>query len=55
VVAAGRCGPSNDAASVTRPPPGPRLADLPAGQVGDEVLDEFLRSVLTLRASRTAR
>jgi len=54
VVAAGRCGPSNDAALVTRPPPGPRLADLPAGQVGDEVLDEFLRSVLTLRAAGIA-
>jgi uncharacterized protein (TIRG00374 family) len=54
VVAAGRCGPSNDAALVTRPPPGPRLADLSAGQVGDEVLDEFLRSVLTLRAAGIA-
>jgi uncharacterized protein (TIRG00374 family) len=54
VVAAGRCGPSNDAALVTRPPPGPRLADLTADQVGDEVLDEFLRSVLTLRAAGIA-
>ena len=54
VVAAGRCGPSNDAALVTRPPPGPRLADLPADQVGDEVLDEFLRSVLSLRAAGIA-
>ena len=54
VVAAGRCGPSNDAVLVTRPPPGPRLADLPAGRVGDEVLDEFLRSVLTLRAAGIA-
>jgi uncharacterized protein (TIRG00374 family) len=54
VVAAGRCGPSNDAALVTRPPPGPRLADLPADRVGDEVLDGFLRSVLTLRAAGIA-
>jgi glycosyltransferase 2 family protein len=54
VVAAGRCGPSNDAALVTRPPPGPRLADLSADQVGDEVLDEFLRLVLTLRPAGIA-
>ena len=54
VVAAGRCGPSDDAVLVTRPPPGPRLADLPGEQVSDDVLDAFLRSVLTLRAAGIA-
>jgi uncharacterized protein (TIRG00374 family) len=54
VVAAGRGGPSNDAVLVTRPPPGPRLADVPGDQVSDETLDEFLRSVLTLRAAGIA-
>ncbi len=55
VVAAGRCGPSRDAALVTRLPSGARrLASSPADSVGDDVLDDFLRAVLALRGARIA-
>lgn len=54
VVAAGRCGPSNDAVLVTRVPAGLRLAEVPGDQVADEAVDDFLRSVLALRASGIA-
>ncbi len=49
VVAAGRCGPSRDAALVTRLPAGTRLAELDAEQVSDHDLDGLLRSVRVLR------
>jgi hypothetical protein len=54
VVAAGRCGPRGDAVLVTRLPAGPRLAELPGDQVTDELVEEFLRSVLALRAAGIA-
>ncbi len=48
VVAAGRCGPSHDAALVTRLPAGQRLSELDAAQVSDHTLELFLRSVCAL-------
>jgi uncharacterized protein (TIRG00374 family) len=54
IVAAGRCGPSRDAALVTRLSEGPRLSALTADAVGDEVADGLLRSVLVLRAAGIA-
>ena len=54
VVAAGRCGPSNDAALVTRLPEGPRLADLTAEEVSDPDIDAYFESVLLLRRARIA-
>jgi glycosyltransferase 2 family protein len=49
VVAAGRCGPSHDAALVTRLPAGQRLTELKATQISDHSLELFLRSVCALR------
>jgi uncharacterized protein (TIRG00374 family) len=49
VVAAGRCGPSRDAALVTRLPEGRRLADLQGEEVDDQLADQYLRAVLALR------
>jgi uncharacterized membrane protein YbhN (UPF0104 family) len=49
VVAAGQCGPSHDAALVTRLPAGRRLTELDAAQVSDHTLELFLRSVSALR------
>ncbi len=49
VVAAGRCGPSRDAALVTRLPEGRELAELGAEEVSDHLLQEYLRAVLTFR------
>ncbi len=54
VVAAGRCGPSRDAALVTRLPEGPRLAALAGDAVDDGVVDSFLRSALALRRAGIA-
>jgi glycosyltransferase 2 family protein len=54
VVAAGRCGPSDDAVLVTRVPAGPRLAAVPADQVPGQAVADFLRSVLALRAAGIA-
>ncbi len=64
VLAAGRFGPSNDAALVTRLPDGPplsRAADSPVadasmadGPVADATLDELLLTVLRLRAAGIA-
>jgi glycosyltransferase 2 family protein len=54
VVAAGPCGPAHDAAFVTRLPEGRRLAELEAGDVTDDVVDGFLRSVLVLRKAGIA-
>ncbi len=51
VVAAGRCGPSHDAALVTQLPEGRALAELRAEDVSDDLLDEYLLAVLTLRAA----
>ena len=39
---------------VTRLPAGPRLAELPGDQLTDELVEEFLRSVLALRAAGIA-
>ena len=49
IVAAGRCGPSHDAALVTRLPEGRRLSDLEGDEVSDDDVDAVLRSVLVLR------
>lgn len=54
VVAAGECGPRGDAVLVTRVPAGPRLADLPPDDITDEVIGQFLTSVLALRAAGIA-
>ena len=54
VVAAGLCGPRGDAALVTRLPAGPRLAEMRGDQVADEVVAEFLRAALALRAAGIA-
>ncbi len=51
VVAAGRCGPSNDAALVTQLPEGRPLGELGAEDVSDDVVDEYLLAVLTLRGA----
>ncbi len=51
VVAAGRCGPSRDAALITRLPAGRRLVELAAEDVGDDLVDEYLRAVLALRGA----
>ncbi|HVT42200.1 MAG TPA: hypothetical protein VHD39_04390, partial [Acidimicrobiales bacterium] len=48
VVAAGRCGPSHDAALVTRLPEGRRLGALDPDAVSDAVVDEVLGAVLVL-------
>jgi uncharacterized protein (TIRG00374 family) len=52
VLAAGRFGPSGDAALVTRVPEGPALAQ--ATDVADVTLEEILRAALRLRAARIA-
>ncbi len=49
IVAAGRCGPSHDAALVTRLPDGRRLSELAAEDVSDADVDTFFRSLLLLR------
>jgi uncharacterized protein (TIRG00374 family) len=49
IVAAGRCGPSHDAALVTRLPAGKRLSDMEADAVSDDDVDAFLHTVLVLR------
>jgi uncharacterized protein (TIRG00374 family) len=54
VVAAGRCGPSHDAALVTRLPDGSRLSALAAEDVSDGALDACLRAVLALRQAHIA-
>ena len=59
VLAAGRFGPSNDAALVTRLPDGPPLsqaadANLADTTVADATLDELLLAVLRLRAAGIA-
>ena len=54
VLAAGRFGPSRDAALVTRLPDGRALAEADAAALPDATLDELLRSVLRLREADIA-
>jgi uncharacterized protein (TIRG00374 family) len=54
VLAAGRFGPSRDAALVTRRPGGPTLAEADDGVLSDKTLDEVLHTVLRLRDARVA-
>jgi len=54
VLAAGRFGPSRDAALVTRLPDGPALAVADDAALCDETLDELLQTVLRLRKARLA-
>jgi len=54
VLAAGRFGPSRDAALATRLPYGPLLAVADDTLLDDETLDEILQTVLRLRKARLA-
>lgn len=54
IVAAGRCGPSRDAALVTRLPEGRRLSQMTATEVGDDAVETLLLAVCTLRAAGIA-
>ena len=54
VLAAGRFGPSRDAALVTRLPDGPALAAADDAVLSDTALDEVLQTVLRLRDARLA-
>lgn len=49
IVAAGRCGPSRDAALVTRLPAAQRLSTRHADDVSDDMADQILDAVLVLR------
>jgi len=54
VLAAGRFGPSSDAALVTRVPDGPALAQAGGADLADGTLDEVLWAVLRLREAGLA-
>ena len=54
LLAAGRFGPSRDAALVTRLPPGPALWAADGAALSDARLDELLQAVLRLRAAGLA-
>src|SRR6185312_10180279 len=54
VLAAGRFGPSRDAALVTRLPDGPALSQADGAGIADAILDEILLAVLQLREARIA-
>ena len=54
VLAAGRFGPSRDAALVTRVPDGPALSQADGADMAGATLDEILRAVLRLRESGIA-
>jgi len=54
VLAAGRFGPSGDAALVTRVPDGPALSEADAADLADGTLDDILRAVLRLREAGIA-
>jgi uncharacterized protein (TIRG00374 family) len=54
VLAAGRFGPSRDAALVTRLPDGPALSQADGAGLADAILDEILLAVLRLREARIA-
>lgn len=52
VLAAGRFGPSRDAAMVARMPAGPALSEAAADSLTDAALDQILRTLLRLRQAR---
>ena len=54
VLAAGRFGPSRDAALVTRLPDGPALSQADGAGLADATLDEILLAVVRLRDARIA-
>jgi glycosyltransferase 2 family protein len=54
VLAAGRFGPSGDAALVTRVPAGPPLSEADAADLADATLDEIVRAALRMRAAGIA-
>src|SRR5206468_3158222 len=54
VLAAGRFGPSRDAALVSRLPDGPALAQAGGADLADATLDEILLAVVRLRDARIA-
>src|ERR1700761_6301913 len=54
VLAAGRFGPSRDAALVTRLPDGPPLSQADGAGLADAILDKILLAVLQLREARIA-
>ena len=54
IVEAGTAGPSKDALLVYRSPPGTALAEADAAGIGDAILDEVYRQLLTLRRARIA-
>ena len=54
VLAAGRFGPSRDAALVSRVPDGPPLSQVAGADMADSTLDEILLTVLRLRAAEIA-
>jgi glycosyltransferase 2 family protein len=54
VLAAGRFGPSRDAAMVARVPDGPALSQADGADLADATLDEILLAVLRLREARIA-
>ncbi|HLK72091.1 MAG TPA: lysylphosphatidylglycerol synthase transmembrane domain-containing protein [Streptosporangiaceae bacterium] len=54
VLAAGRFGPSRDAALVTSLPDGPALAEADGADLADGTLDEILRATLGLRGTGIA-
>src|SRR6201996_5547307 len=54
VLAAGRFGPSRDAALVTRLPDGPPLSQADGAGLTDAILDKILLAVLQLREARIA-
>jgi uncharacterized membrane protein YbhN (UPF0104 family) len=54
VLAAGRFGPSQDAAIVTRLPRGPALRDAEPAALSDDMLGKILRAVLQLRSAGIA-
>ncbi len=54
LLAAGRFGPSRDAALITRLPDGPALPEADDAALTDDTLDEILRTVLRLRRAGIA-
>ena len=54
LLAAGRFGPSRDAALIARLPDGPALAEAGSAALADGTLDEILRTVLRLRQAGIA-
>jgi tRNA A-37 threonylcarbamoyl transferase component Bud32 len=54
VLAAGRFGPSRDAALVTRVPDGLALSEVSGADLSDGTLDEVVRAVLRLRDAEIA-